>query len=570
MDNLSVTKILFLAANPQNTSTLRLDEEVREIDEGLKRSTHREQFELKQQWAVRPRDVQRAVLELNPQIVHFSGHGLGADVESQSSPSKRKLAAVSESSHQPEGLVLEDESGQAKLVSTEALAGLFELVKDRVTCVLLNACYSAVQAEAIAQHIPYVIGMSRAIGDAAAREFAVGFYDALGAGRDIEFAFRSGCVAIQMAGIPEEFTPILQKQSEVRTQGQSLSLPSEKLKVSLESPEGLVGIDSQFYIDSAYEERCYEEVTQPGSLIRVKSPHDMGKSSLVLRVLTRAEQLGYRTVMIDLEQTNQKFFNDLDLFMQWFCASVGKALGVRVKTEEYWDDIFGANDNSTDYFEKYLLNGDCSPLVLAIDNFDRVFQYTDIETDFCGLLRGWYERSKTKKQWGKLRLIVVLSQESYAIRDINQSPFNVGLPVELGEFTAAQVQELVARHGLVWSEAELEQFRGLIGGHPYMVRSALYYIASGDYTLATFLKTAPTEAGVYSDLLRRHLKVLEDCPALGVAMQKVVATDNPVNLRTEEAFKLDSMGLVVRVDNDVIPRCRLYRQYFRERLGDNG
>lgn len=570
MDNPSVTKILFLAANPQNTPTLRLDEEVREIDEGLKRATHRDQFELKQQWAVRPRDVQRAVLDLNPQIVHFSGHGHGAEGSQATASSTRKLGTVAEVASLPEGLVLEDESGQARLVSAEALAGLFELFADRVECVLLNACYSVVQAEAIAQHIPYVIGMNRAIGDEAAREFAVGFYDALGAGRDIEFAFRSGCVAIQMAGIPEELTPIIKRRSDVRTQGQTPLSQSGKLKVSLESPEGLVGIDSQFYIDSAYEERCYEEVTKPGSLIRVKSPHDMGKSSLVLRVLTHAEQLGYRTVMIDLEQTNQKFFNDLDLFMQWFCASVGKALGVRVKTEEYWDDIFGANDNSTDYFEQYLLNGDCSPLVLAIDNFDRVFQYTDIETDFCGLLRGWYERSKTKKQWGNLRLIVVLSQESYAIRDINQSPFNVGLPVELGEFTAAQVQELVARHGLDWSEAELEQFRGLIGGHPYMVRSALYYIASGDYTLATFLKTAPTEAGVYSDLLRRHLKVLEDCPELGAAMQKVVAADNPVNLRTEEAFKLDSMGLVVRVDNDVIPRCRLYRQYFRERLGDNG
>ena len=159
-------------------------------------------------------------------------------------------------------------------------------------------------------------------------------------------------------------------------------------EIHLESPDSQVRTGSGFYVPSSYEERCDEEVQKPGSLIRIKSPQNMGKSSLMARVLDHASQLGYRTVVIDLNQTNQKFFEDLDLFMQWFCASVGKPLGIRVKTDAYWDDIFGANDNSTDYFECYLLKDDDPPLVLAIDNFDRIFAYTDIETDLCGLLRG--------------------------------------------------------------------------------------------------------------------------------------------------------------------------------------
>jgi hypothetical protein len=363
------------------------------------------------------------------------------------------------------------------------------------------------------------------------------------------------------------------KATEMPTQSEPLkpTVTPDKIQqeISLESPEGQVSIDSRFYITSPYEERCYEEIQRPGSLIRIKSPHNMGKSSLMAKVLAQASQLGYRAVTIDLEQTNQKFFDDLDKFMQWFCASVGKPLGVRVKIEEYWDDIFGANDNSTDYFEKYLLEGDDRPLVLAIDNFDRIFKYADIETDLCGLLRGWHESSKIKKLWQKLRLIIVHSQESYAQRDINQSPFNVGLPIELGEFTPEQVQELVARHGLTWTEGELEQFMGLIGGHPYMVRSALYHIAAGYLSLAEFLRTAPTEAGIYSDYLRGHLKTLEDYPELGAAMKLVITSEAPVRLRSEESFKLDSMGLVVRVDNNVKPRCDLYRQYFCDRLGGN-
>ncbi len=336
----------------------------------------------------------------------------------------------------------------------------------------------------------------------------------------------------------------------------------------LESPEGQVGIDSAFYVASSFEDRCCEEIQKPGSLVRIKSPRNMGKSSLMLRVLDRAAKLGYRTVAIDLEQTNQKFFNDLDKFMQWFCATVGKPLGVKVKVEEYWDDIFGANDNSTDYFEKYLLNVDDRPLVLAIDNFDRVFKYADIETDFCGLLRGWHERSRSNKLWGNLRLIIVHSQEPYLQKDINQSPFNVGLPIELNEFTAAQVKDLIGRHGLTWSDRDVEQFGQLIGGHPYLVRSALYHLAAGDLTLEEFLRTAPTEAGIYYNHLLGHLKALEDHPDLAAAIQKVVASEQPVSLRSAEAFKLDSMGLVVRVDNNVAPRCLLYKLYFRDRLGD--
>lgn len=343
--------------------------------------------------------------------------------------------------------------------------------------------------------------------------------------------------------------------------------PDPDGSVSLETPEGQVRIDSRFYIPSSYEERCYDEVKKPGSLIRIKSPHKMGKSSLMARVLDHAAQLGYRTVVLNLEAANQKLFTDLDKFMQWFCASVGRPLGLRVKPDEYWDDIFGANDNSTDYFEKYLLESKEQPLVVAIDNFDRVFNYPDIETDFCGLLRGWHERSRSNSDWGNLRLMIVHSQEPYLQRDINQSPFNVGLPIELGEFTVTQVQILVRLHGLDWTQQDLEQVRLLIGGHPYLVRSALYHVAVGDLTLATFLRTAPTEAGLYSDHLVGHLRALEQYPALGTAMKAVVTSEAPVSLRSEEAFKLDSMGLVVRVENAVQPRCHLYRQYFRDRLG---
>ena len=327
--------------------------------------------------------------------------------------------------------------------------------------------------------------------------------------------------------------------------------------------------NGDFHVVLPDEARCYDEIHKPGALIRIKSPNNMGKTVLMHRVLDYGAGLGWRVASLNLEQTNRTFFDDIDRFMQWFCASVGKQLGVRVKVKEIWDEMFGANDNCTDYFETYVLKEDQSPIVLAIDNFDRVFNYPDIETDFCGLLRGWYERSKSHSEWEQLRLVIVHSQEPLAQRDINQSPFNVGMPVELQEFTPDQVADLVARHGLEWSGPETQQLIGLIGGHPYLVRTALASLASGALTLAKFLDTAPTEAGIFRDHLLGHLKLLEDYPELGAAMRRVLKSTDPVRLKSEESFRLHSRGLVVRVQNEVVPRCQLYRVYLQDRLGVN-
>lgn len=334
---------------------------------------------------------------------------------------------------------------------------------------------------------------------------------------------------------------------------------------ALENPEGSVRADSPFYIHPADEPRCCAELDKPGALIRIKSPRGFGKSSLTARLLAYARGKGYRTVALNLDGTDQKFFAETDLFMQWFCASVGKELGLRVRKEEYWDDIFGANDNSRDYFEKYLLKSDGTPLVLAIDNFDRIFAHGAIETDFCGLLRSWHELARSNPLWERFRLVLSHSLESYATKDINQSPFNVGLPVELGELSADQVRHLVGLHALQLSEAELSQLLELVGGHPYLVRKALYALANG-LPLVTFLAEAPTRAGVYCDHLRGLLKAVENHPELAEALRQVVGSSEPVKLRSEQAFKLESLGLLVPEGNLERPRCRLYARYMADRL----
>jgi hypothetical protein len=179
-------KILFLAANPEGTDRILLDEEIRAIKERIRASEYRDRLEIESEWAVRPLDLQRALLEHAPDIVHFSSHGT-----------------------QNEELVLHDENGQSKPVSKEALQHLFSILNDNIKVVVLNACYSEPQAQAIIRTIPCAVGMSKAIGVKAANTFSEAFYLAVGAGAKVKRAFDLGVNALLLQGISEERTPQL-------------------------------------------------------------------------------------------------------------------------------------------------------------------------------------------------------------------------------------------------------------------------------------------------------------------------------------------------------------------------
>jgi len=334
-----------------------------------------------------------------------------------------------------------------------------------------------------------------------------------------------------------------------------------------ELPWGQVNLVSAFYVErSPIEARCYETIVKPGALIRIKAPRQMGKTSLMSRILYHGEQQNYVTLPLSFQLADRAVFADLDKFLRWFCASVGLGLQLPNKLKDYWDDIFGSKVNCKAYFEQYLLREMDCPLVLGLDEVDRVFEHRHIAEDFFGLLRAWHEEAKNRAVWQKLRLVVVHSTEVYVPLDNNQSPFNVGLPIELPEFSPEHVHDLATRHGLSWRSSHIQQLMTLVGGHPYLVRVALYHIAKQDMTLDQLLYTAPTEAGPYSDHLRRHLWNLEQYPALATALAKAVATTEPVRLEASQAFKLHSMGLVHLNGNNVTLRYELYRQYFRDRL----
>jgi hypothetical protein len=184
-------KILFLASDPEDAQKLRLGQEFRDIQEQLKLSKFRDYFRMElPQLSIRPLDISQALLDTQPHIVHFSGHGTSKGA-----------------------LCFENIVGETHFVQPNSLAALFEQFSTQVNCVILNACYSEIQAHAIAKHINYVIGMNQSIGDKAAIAFAVGFYQALGAGRSVEDAYKLGCVQVRLQNIPEHLTPVLIKKN---------------------------------------------------------------------------------------------------------------------------------------------------------------------------------------------------------------------------------------------------------------------------------------------------------------------------------------------------------------------
>jgi len=186
-----VVTILFLTADPSDTARLRLSQEIRDIRERLQLSKNREKFILESRESVRPADITQAIFDINPQVIHFSGHGT-----------------------QNGELCFENLQGKVQPVTPVALSALFKLVAQQLRCVILNACYSEIQAKAISQHIPYVVGMTQEIGDRAAIAFSVGFYKALAANRPIPEAHNFGCAELLLQGIQENLTPILRTQAE--------------------------------------------------------------------------------------------------------------------------------------------------------------------------------------------------------------------------------------------------------------------------------------------------------------------------------------------------------------------
>ena len=362
---------------------------------------------------------------------------------------------------------------------------------------------------------------------------------------------------IDKQAIPE--TGILEQNSRRKSLKTSVREPDTLPRY----PSGSVSLNSYFYLKPTLLELVERELEKPGALILIKAPREMGKTSLLLRSLDYANGLGYQTVSLNLEQVENTIMNDLNLFLRWLCASISHQLQLEPKLEEYWNKDLGSTISCTFYLQNYLLESIDTPLVLALDEVNQIFEHPQVAKDFLPLLRSWYEEAKRLPIWRKLRLLVVHSTEVYVPLKLNQSPFNVGLPIKINSFSLEEVKQLARRYGLIWQDGqEASQLMAMVGGHPALVHLAIYHLSQSKITLSQLLETAPTATGIYAHHLQRHWAVLEQQPELAQALNKVLDADEPILLDPIQAHKLNSMGLIKFLNGRAIASCELYRQYF--------
>ena len=341
-----------------------------------------------------------------------------------------------------------------------------------------------------------------------------------------------------------------------------------KAELFFSYPDGPVPLNSPFYIERPpLEKLVYQEITQPGCVIRIRAPKQMGKSSLVLRLLAEAQQQEYYTVNLDCQQFDALYLSNLNQFLRSFCWQVATELGIEPNLDSKWNQEIGSKLSCSFYFKTYLLKQIERPVVFILEQVEHFFEYPQIAQEFFSLLRSWYEEARRDANWQKLRLVVVYSTEVYVSLDINRSPFNIGLPLCLPEFTQQQVEELAQRHGLNWNSGnEANQLMSLVGGHPALIQIGLYHLCRQGITLEKLLQEAFANGGIYRYHLLQHLMTLQENASLAEAYAKVVTASSSISLHLFEAHQLESLGLICYDGALVRPRCQLYYAYFKKQL----
>lgn len=437
----TIKKILILAANPSDRAQLRLGEEFREIEEGLRRSKNREQFIIEKRSAVRFIDLRRALLDCNPNIVHFCGHG------------------------ETEGIMFEDVNGETALVGSDILSRLFELFVERgVECVVLNACYTEPLANEISKHIGYVIGMSKAIEDKTAIDFAVGFYDGLGAGMSVDDAYRLSCVSF-----PANLTPVLKKKSDYiisQTVGiQEDELPAFVVGSPIMHPRSFFGREREL-------KRLFNLFKYiPLQNAAIIGPRRSGKTSLLqqLRNLTTisSEQLRiqqrlnwlpqperYRWIFVDFQDTR---LGNREGLLRYLLTELDLTMPIPCDLDHFLDLV---SDNLR------------TPTIILLDEIGVALQrYRDeLDDPFWEALRAL----ATTQVNGNLGFVLAAheSPTQLAKHSDHSSPFfNIfGYTAMLGPLIESESRELIASSPIPFSDTDIEWILTQSGRWPILLQ----------------------------------------------------------------------------------------------------
>jgi hypothetical protein len=341
---------------------------------------------------------------------------------------------------------------------------------------------------------------------------------------------------------------------------------SEGDVIAIEFPSGAVGLSDTFYMERQADIDLRHELSrpgrsQPGRTITITGPRQVGKTSLLIRgIQTAVRADNAHVVYVDLQAVSQDSFQSSNQFLREFAGWIVDELDLdATAVAQAWQSQLGPARKLTKLMERYVLPAVDGPIILALDEVDRLLP-APFHTEIFGLLRSWHNLRSRSVQWEKVSLLLAIATEPYLlINDLQQSPFNVGLILYLEDFNEEQVAELNRRYGSPLSPDGITSLMTLLDGHPYLTRVALYTLVRNGLTMVELAAQAPGEQWPFTAHLRYLQRLLASEPALRRAVNDILATgqcpDDGLRYRLLKAGIIKQNGTAVRC------RCQLYRRY---------
>ena len=333
---------------------------------------------------------------------------------------------------------------------------------------------------------------------------------------------------------------------------------------------GAMALDSPYYVERTADSRFHEALSRGDSIVLVKGPRQVGKTSLLSRGLHRARAAGYRIAVTDLQKLTPRDLESSETLLLAFARQIASRLNLDTSPDKTWDSQLGGNENFERFLRREVLAASDKPLVWALDEVDQLFPYR-FSSEVFGLFRSWHNERALDPDgpWSRLTLAMAYATEAHLfITDLNQSPFNVGTRLSLEDFTPGEVVDLNQRLGARLKDTNsLNRFYALVGGHPYLVRRGLHelVLSEDNSDLDELERDADRDEGPFGDHLRRLVFVLRRDEDLCNAVRAILHGQPCPGLWA--FYRLRSAGVIIGNDlAEARPRCGLYARYLERRL----
>ena len=359
-------------------------------------------------------------------------------------------------------------------------------------------------------------------------------------------------------------TTKLLDDKEDETDDSAKPLPSFDPRL-LETPTGAVKLKSPYYIRRDCDDKMEMQISKGGSTTTIRAGRQMGKTSLLVRGAKFAKTQGQRVVYADFQQIKPEFRSSLDHLLHYLADEITFRLNLDIdQLNKIWSSSRGGPDKFNQYMEEVAL-ADPKPLLIAIDEADCLLD-VDYKTDFFALLRAWDSRRAFDEAWEYFSLALVISTHPHLlIDDYRQSPFNVGMRIQLEDFTLEQISHLNTLHDSPLPDRVLPEMMKLLGGHPYLIRQAFYSIVEQNLKWGDFESLAMEDPGPFSSHFHFYLWQLRDRPELVAGIKEVIKKQTCSDEMV--LYRLVAAGLMKELpDKKCAIRCGLYENYFRKTL----